>query len=307
MTEEITLATAIEAYRGISFSPERRGEHFLKELAEHFDYIAQWAGRWRTDDNTAAMDDALAYYRDGYISKARTYLNAQSRCISWFITGPSGFPVERAQKANESANKRLDEWLERAHKQRDRIARQFNPAVSTIISADDEDAIAQLQAKRDRLAQRQERYKAANKICRRTGATEESITRGLLDLGFADEDIRGALHPLWGGKPGFEPFVLANNNANIRRVGERIKALEREAARRETTPSEYKINGVQVVEDGDDNRLKLFFSGKPPAPAVIASLKAHGFHWSPRQMCWMRQLNNNARHAMREVLQECAQ
>ena len=32
MTEEITLATAIEAYRGISFSPERRGEHFLTEL-----------------------------------------------------------------------------------------------------------------------------------------------------------------------------------------------------------------------------------------------------------------------------------
>mgnify|MGYP000957221957 CR=1 FL=1 len=186
---EISIAVAAEAFRGISFSPDKRGEQFVKDLAEHLANIAQWAGQWRTEDNAPAMDEALAYYRTGYLSKARAYLSAQGRCISWFITGPSGFPVERAKKANESADKRLDEWLEWSHRQRERIARQFNPNAPQVISSDDEDAIAQLQAKRERLTQLQERYKAANKICRKAGLTDDDKAAALLDLGLDDRTV----------------------------------------------------------------------------------------------------------------------
>jgi len=298
---EITLATATAAFRGTSFTPEKRGERFIKDLHDHLDYIEQWAGQWRTEDNSDALDEALAYYRTGYTGKARDYIAAHSRCISSFIAGPSGFPVERARKASESADKRLNEWLEWSHKQRERIARKFNPAAQTVISADDEDAIAQLQTKRDRLAQRQEMYKAANKVCRKTGLDDDEKARQLNDIGFNEKTIYEVLHPRWG-KPGFESYVLSNNNANIKRIEERVKALENEATRRENTPSEYEVNGVRVIEDDGDNRLKLFFDGKPSLE-TRTKLKRRGFHWSSLQGCWMRQLNQNARYAMREVLQ----
>jgi hypothetical protein len=298
---EITTSIAAEAFRGTSFSPEQRGERFVADVQKHLEYIAQWAGQWRTDDNTGAMDDALSYYSNGYTERARAYLAAHSRCISSFIAGPSGFPVERAKKANASADKHLMEWLEWSHKQRERLRRQFDPAAPTVISTDDEDAIAQLQAKRDRLMQLQELYKAANKVCRKAGLTDDEKAAALSDLGFDDETIYEALHPQWG-KPGFESYVLTNNNANIHRIEDRIKALEHEAAHRAASPTEYEIDGVRVVESDADNRLKLFFDGKP-AQAVIDNLKAHGFHWSGPQGCWMRLLNNNARYAMREVLQ----
>ena len=186
---EINLATAIAAFRGTSFSPERRGERFVKDVAEHLDYIEQWVGQWRTEDNGEQMDESVAYYRTKYTEKARAYLHAHSRCISSFIAGPSGFPVKRAKKANASADKRLIEWLEWSHKQRERMARKFNPNAPQVISADDEDAIAKLQAKRERLQQRQEMYKAANRICRKAGLTDDEKAATMSDLGFNDETI----------------------------------------------------------------------------------------------------------------------
>jgi len=298
---DINLATAINAHRGTSFYSEKRGESFVKDYAEHLDYVAQWMNQWRTDENSDALDEAFAYYRAGYKTRALAYLHAHGRCISSFIAGPSGFPVDRARKANASADKRLNEWLEWSHKQRERMRRQFDPSAPTVISADDEDAIAQLAAKRDRLQQRQEAYKAANKIARNAKLDDEEKRRQLLDLDFDEKIVYECLHPRWG-KLGFESYVLTNNNANIHRISDRIKALEYEAARRESTPDEYEVNGVRVVENDGENRLQLFFDGKPER-SMIDKLKGRGFHWSPRQGCWQRQLNNNARYAMREVLQ----
>lgn len=297
----IELKFAQDAFRGTSFHSEERGARFIRDVDEHLAQIAQWVGQWRTDDNAAAIDEALAYYRQKYTELARAYLAAHSRCISSFIAGPSGFPVERARKANASADKRLNDWLEWAHRQRERLARQFNPNAPQVISADDGEAVAKLRAKLEKLRNDQEMYKTANKICRRK-ITDDEVAAALADLGLNDEAIHAALHPMWGSR-GFEAYVLSNNNANIKRVEQRIAALEAEQARREVTPSEYEINGVRVEEDAGDNRLKLWFAGKPAA-SVIAALKAHGFHWSPRQGCWMRQLNEHARRAAREVLGE---
>ena len=298
---EIDLKTAQNAFRGTSFYSEERGARFVKDVREHLEWLTEWANQWRTDDNGEQIDEAITYYSAKYVEKANAYLYAHTRCISSFIAGPSNFPVARAEKANASADKRLLEWIEWSKKQQYRIRKQFDPKLaSQVISADDEDAIAQLQAKLERLRQFQELIKAANRICRKKNLTDEDVVKELANLGLSDKLIYEAMHPSWGPR-GFRPYVLSNNNANIHRIENRIKALEYEAARREATPSEYEINGVQVEEDDGDNRLKLYFDGKP-TQAIIDALKRRGFHWSPRQKCWMRQLNENARRAMREVL-----
>lgn len=56
---------------------------------------------------------------------------------------------------------------------------------------------------------------------------------------------------------------------------------------------EYEVAGVKVVQNVNDNRLQLFFEGKPENE-MITKLKKNGFKWSPRNKAWQRQLTPNA-------------
>jgi len=69
-------------------------------------------------------------------------------------------------------------------------------------------------------------------------------------------------------------YQLTNNNANIRRIRQRIERLERDAAAetKEYAPAE----GIRIVENLEANRLQVFFPGKPPAE-TRQSLKSSGF------------------------------
>lgn len=57
--------------------------------------------------------------------------------------------------------------------------------------------------------------------------------------------------------------------------------------------NEYTVNGVRVLHKTEENRLQLFFDGKPE-PDTIAKLKSNGYKWSPRNVAWQRQLTPNA-------------
>ena len=97
----------------------------------------------------------------------------------------------------------------------------------------------------------------------------------------------------WEPHP-FAPYELSNNNANIRRMKQRLAGLERAEA---CQSAEYVIHGVKVIENTQDNRLQLFFSKKPSAE-TRKRLKSNGFRWARSIGAWQRQLNtlgNNAR------------
>lgn len=64
---------------------------------------------------------------------------------------------------------------------------------------------------------------------------------------------------------------------------------------------EYNIGEVRVLQNVEDNRLQLFFEGKPEQE-MIATLKSRGFKWSPRNRAWQRQLTPNAIRALNDVL-----
>ena len=57
------------------------------------------------------------------------------------------------------------------------------------------------------------------------------------------------------------------------------------------------------VENVEENRLQLFYPGKP-SEGVRTKLKHNGFRWSPTTGAWQRRLNNNARWAAENVLKE---
>ncbi len=132
------------------------------------------------------------------------------------------------------------------------------------ISSDDPEAISKLKQKLEELETNQSAMKVANKSNPRT----------------------------------YRPFELSNNNANIRRIKERIESLEKIATHEEET-----IEGAFYTckTDKADNRIHFIFEGRP-ADDVKTILKSHGFKWSPTRTAWVRQLNGNGMYAARQVI-----
>lgn len=157
---------------------------------------------------------------------------------------------------------------------------------NTDISSDDPQAVEKLNDKIARLEKRQEMMKAANKLVRK------GDRQGLVDIGFSDTVIYDLFQPDYMGRIGFPEYALKNNNANIRRLKERAALLEKRQLE-ETT--EETINGIRMVDNVDENRLQLFFPGKPNKE-IRDQLKSHGFHWSPSNGCWQAFRGNNAQY-----------
>ena len=85
-----------------------------------------------------------------------------------------------------------------------------------------------------------------------------------------------------------------------KRTRDRLESLKKvkEAGNQET---ECKF--CKVVENTENMRLQLIFDGKPE-PEVREILKKNGFRWAPSQSAWQRQLTNNAKYALKEVMSE---
>ena len=49
----------------------------------------------------------------------------------------------------------------------------------------------------------------------------------------------------------------------------------------------------KVIPDKEDNRVRILFDGKPDE-IVRTRLKQNGFHWSPKNGAWQRQLTEAA-------------
>lgn len=90
-----------------------------------------------------------------------------------------------------------------------------------------------------------------------------------------------------------KPFLswqLSNNNAEIRRIKQRIETLTRQ---RETGYVGWEFDGGMVEINREDNRLQVLFDSKPEE-SIRSELKSNGFRWSPKAKAWQRQLNDNA-------------
>ena len=91
----------------------------------------------------------------------------------------------------------------------------------------------------------------------------------------------------------YPTWALSNNNAEIRRVKERIASLTK---KNDTPFVGWEFDGGKVEANKADNRLQIFFDDKPDAD-TRAELKSGGFRWSPNAGAWQRQLNSNAYYA----------
>ena len=160
------------------------------------------------------------------------------------------------------------------------------------IYADDPEALQKLTDKLNGLKTVQEFMKAANRCIKKQDKA------AFLKLEMGTENLWEQLNAegQFGGK-GFPHFRLTNNNANIRRIEQRIAGLKKQ----ETKPAVDKtINGIRIYENREAGRLQMYFKGKP-SEEMRKLLKANGFRWSPTEGAWQRHISNSALYSAEAI------
>ena len=221
-------------------------------------------------------------------------------CPSIMISGGGNFPVRKKEKQNAASDRNMQEFQE-LQGYLDRLERILY--AKEVIRSDEEGAIEQLEDKLDRLEGAQAQMKAVNAYYRKH--------KTLDDCPDPTEKERRQIEDDWArgwykGIP-YPPYALSNNNANMKRIRQRIEGLKREK-NRESTEQEIACGGLDVTvkENVEEMRIQLFFEDKPE-PEVRDLLKAEAFKWSPRNECWQRQLTDNARSAVKRVLKKLSE
>jgi hypothetical protein len=276
--------------------PEDRGrqerENYAATLLHDYDNFAALAD---TDEKREDLEREFTRYRAGFRQHYVAMLAAKSRTVSTMITGRSNFNVRRAEKSSSGADKRLKELIDYRVRAVAAIRKVLRPEDRPIMSSDD-DATDRLEDKIAKAERLQAMMKAANAAIRKAKSNSEAIA-ALATLGFRESIARELLEPDFAGRIGFPAFELTNNNANIRRMKDRLIGIERNQA----TP-EVSAEGVNArLEDSPaENRVRLYFPGKPSVE-VRTRLKSRGFRWSPTIGAWQAYRNPASLELARQI------
>ena len=226
---------------------------------------------------------------DTYARKLAANMNhsfaIDARVPSILIAGGSNFPVRQKEKQNAARDSNMQEWQY--------IQGLLDKIRSTGmggIRQDDPQAIPKLQKKLAGLEKTQETMKAVNAYYRKHGTLDGCPHLSPENIENLKADMASGWH--YEKKP-FQSWELSNNNAEIRRVRQRIESLTRA---NEVAYVGWEFDGGHVEANREQDRLQVFFDGKPEADAR-QQLKEHGFRWAPSVGAWQRLLNDNAYRA----------
>ena len=278
---------ARRAKEAISFSDYKPGSA-TAEYRHYVDEAAEIAARQkkRVDPSFHEKIDGLL---DAYARKLAANMNKgyeiTARVPSIMIAGGSNFPVRKKEKQNAAADKNMQEFTE--------IQGLLDKIRSTGmggISADDPNAVSKLESKLAKLEALQETMKAVNAYYRKNKTLDGCPHLSPEQIEKLKASMSGSYRT--NPKP-FESYQLSNNNAEIRRLKNRITALTR---RKELGYVGWEFDGGRVEANTADNRLQIFFDEKPDKE-IREELKGNGFRYAPSTEAWQRQLNDNAIYA----------
>jgi hypothetical protein len=189
---------------------------------------------------------------------------------------PAGQPIlvdHYSARRHRAAIARSDRRMRRTV-EADKTAAYYASKASSAESNDaifsrDPDAPDLLKKKIEALESEQAQMKAVNAAFKKGDAAMLKLGLSEARIAFLKEQAAGC----WSKKP-YPPYQLSNNNANIRRLKQRLARLERVAAMPE--PVEQIGNGVRMKRNPLNGYHELRFDAKP-AEAVREKLKAAGW------------------------------
>ena len=158
------------------------------------------------------------------------------------------------------------------------------------ISGDDPEASARYQEKLQKLEKSQEYMKAVNKAWKQGKAA-------LIALGLSETESEALANEKRKPCPS---WMLGNNNAEIRRVKEKLEILKK----LDGMNSENIIfNGGKMFVNVNINRVQFIFDDIPSSE-IRAVLKSHGFKWARSQGAWQRQRTINAINTAKCIIEK---
>ena len=281
---------ATDAYRWNSHDPEARAETdimgYEKQLHEDLKKIPE-----------AKKQD----YINTYKSKISVLFHSLSRCANPMVTGRSGFNFQRNKKAQNTYQNRYDEflqWREKFLKAMQQLMERNRPEEEKREEtwhrlkreiASSADTIHEIDTGKARGYNRALFVSSIfNKVSTFAGHGEVEIVQRAID--FISEYNAGVKKPVITPRHRFFQLPEA-----ARRMREKLK-VTREQENREVT-----FEGGTLVWNYQESRLQILFN-KIPEESKRRELKSSGFHWSPKNRAWLRQLNPNAVSAAKRIL-----
>lgn len=281
---------ATDAYRWNSHDPEARAETdimgYEKQLHEDLKKIPE-----------AKKQD----YINTYKSKISVLFHSLSRCANPMVTGRSGFNFQRNKKAQNTYQNRYDEflqWREKFLKAMQQLMERNRPEEEKREEtwhrlkreiASSADTIHEIDTGKVRGYNRALFVSSIfNKVSTFAGHGEVEIVQRAID--FISEYNAGVKKPVITPRHRFFQLPEA-----ARRMREKLK-VTREQENREVT-----FEGGTLVWNYQESRLQILFN-KIPEESKRRELKSSGFHWSPKNRAWQRQLNPNAVSAAKRIL-----
>lgn len=292
-------------YYSISEDAARRAKHAISffdykpgsataEYRQSVDEAVQIAERQKARVDPM-YHDKIDRLLDTYARKLAENLNhgyaITARVPSVMIAGPANFPVRAKEQQNAASHSNMEEWR---HIQG--LLDKISSTGMGGISADDPNAVKKLQDKLSGLQEAQETMKAANAFYRKHKTLDGCPVLSAEQIGRLTADMKTRWYGREARQP-FEAYALQNNNAEINRLKKRIEELQH---REEAVFSGWQFDGGKVEVNKQDNRLQVFFDGKPDE-ATRTELKRGGFKWAPSVGAWQRQITANAFYAANDI------
>lgn len=284
---------AYNAYRNISFDPDKRAESIVREYSELLtEDLKQY-----TDDETKRI------YKERFINKLLAWLDAKSRTASPMITGPARFPVERNLKALEIEMKRNEEFI----KFRKTFYSRYEKKQTTVI--DPEKKAKEIHQKRkDNILENMLLIKAIDKK-EQTGFNRNLFINGITNLCLKtiakegnkarSEDILNLIKKHNNGADYVKPiFTKKHRIFTLLEVTEQYREETNNRQNKELKILTFE--GFKVLFNYEIDRLQIQHDEKPKVE-IIQSLKKNAFRWSPSQKVWQRQLTQNAISATQRI------
>lgn len=296
------------SYYTINEDAARRAKE-MRSFDDYSEGSATWHYRAQVDESAATLEkvkalcqteaqrDRADYLFDRYAATLALAINRDNeigtRCPSVMICGPANFPTRKKEKqlaawqANAENYQKSEHYLyllERAHLQP--------------IKSNDPEVLDALSAKLAKLQAMQEHMKQVNAYYRKNKTFDGAPNVSPAEI--AEIKSVWGCFPCYRDNTPYPPYALSNNNANIKRLQQRIASLQ---AAKESTHEDEEHNGYTYHEDAEQMRVQLIFDGKPD-DSTRDILKNYGFRWSPRNSAWQRQLTANGKRAARLVMKE---
>lgn len=244
-----------------------------------------------------ALDGLLNSYARRLAVWQNDYNRNQAAYPSQFISGAGNF---NTRKHNKQMAREKSLWAE--YREIESILDKIKSVGTGPVDLQDPHAREILQDRLQKLTAALETDKAANAYYRKHKTLEGCpgiSSSSAAELARPDKFPGGSFLDVCG-KP-FPDYELASLRDKIKRTAARLEELDKREAAKGAPAENLEFDGGEIIQNAALNRLQIIFD-EIPSPDLRQRLKSGGFHWSPANKAWQRQLTSNALHDAKSIL-----